>query len=57
MHSKLTVAVTPGSSKHALKLSKRLKAGGYSLAIAFKPGGASWTATGKAKIALLKAKR
>ena len=55
--SRLTVGLSAGESKQRLRLPKKLKAGTYSVKISFKADGASWSATGKAKVALKKAGR
>jgi hypothetical protein len=48
--SRLSVGLAPGQTKQRLRLPKRLKAGGYTVKIAFKASGTSWSATGAAKI-------
>ena len=53
--SRLTVGLSAGESKQRLRLPRRLKAGTYALKISFKANGSSWSATGKAKVALRKA--
>ena len=55
--SRLTVGLSAGESKQRLRLPKKLKAGTYSVKISFKADGASWSATGTAKVALKKAGR
>lgn len=54
--ARLSVGIAPGSTTQRLRLPKQLKPGTYSLKTAFTPSGASWSASGSAKIAFLKPK-
>jgi hypothetical protein len=49
-YSRRSTGVAAGDVKLGLRLPKRLKAGAYSVKIAFKPTGTSWSATGAAKV-------
>jgi hypothetical protein len=44
------VGLSAGQTKQRLRLPKRLKAGAYTVQIAFKANGAGWAASGKAKV-------
>ena len=48
--SRLSVGLSAGQTKQRLRLPKRLKAGTYTVKIAFKASGASWSATGTTKV-------
>ena len=48
--SRLSVGLSAGQTKQRLRLPKRLKAGAYTVQIAFKANGAGWAASGKAKV-------
>ena len=48
--SRLSVGLSAGQTKQRLRLPKRLKAGTYTVKIAFKANGASWAATGTTKV-------
>ena len=50
--SRLTVGLAPGETTQRLRLPKGLKRGTYTVRIAFKAKGASYTAAGAAKIAV-----
>jgi hypothetical protein len=52
VYSRLSVGLSAGQTKQRLRLPKRLKAGTYTVRIAFKASGAGWAATGTTKIAL-----
>jgi hypothetical protein len=54
VYSRLATRLAPGDSKQRLRLPRGLKAGTYTVKIAFKPAGASWSASGTAKIVLRK---
>ena len=54
VYSRLAVGLSSGESTQRLRLPKGLKAGTYTVKIAFKPAGASWSASGSAKIVLRK---
>jgi plastocyanin len=54
VYSRLAVGLSAGESTQRLRLPKGLKAGTYTVKIAFKPEGASWTAAGTAKVVLRK---
>jgi hypothetical protein len=55
VYSRVSARLAPGDSKHRLRLPRGLKPGTYTVKIAFKPSGASWSASGSAKIVLKKA--
>jgi hypothetical protein len=55
--ARLGVGLSPGATKQAIKLPKKLTAGTYSLRIGFKPSGVTWSASGSAKIAFHAAKK
>ncbi|HEX8051617.1 MAG TPA: PKD domain-containing protein [Thermoleophilaceae bacterium] len=55
--ARLGVGLSPGATKQAIKLPKKLAAGTYSLKIGFKPSGVTWSASGSAKIAFQAAKK
>ena len=55
--ARLGVGLSPGATKQVIKLPKKLTAGTYSLKIAFKPSGVTWSASGSAKIAFQAAKK
>ena len=48
--SRLSVGLSAGQTKQRLRLPKRLKAGTYTVTIAFKASGAGWAATGSTKV-------
>jgi hypothetical protein len=48
--SRLSVGLSAGKTKQRLRLPKRLKAGTYTVKIAFKASGTGWTATGTTKV-------
>ena len=48
--SRLSVGLSAGQTKQRLRLPKRLKAGTYTVKIAFKASGAGWAATGSTKV-------
>jgi hypothetical protein len=48
--SRLSVGLSAGQTKQRLRLPKRLKAGTYTVKIAFKASGAGWAATGTTKV-------
>jgi hypothetical protein len=48
--SRLSVGLSAGQTKQRLRLPKRLKAGSYTVKIAFKASGAGWAATGTTKV-------
>ena len=48
--SRLSVGLSAGQTKQRLRLPKRLKAGTYTVKIAFKAIGTSWAATGATKV-------
>ena len=50
--SRLSVGLSAGQTKQRLRLPKGLKAGTYTVKIAFKADGAGWAASGAAKVAL-----
>ena len=50
VYSRLSVGLSAGKTKQRLRLPKRLRAGTYTLKIAFKASGASWAATGTTKV-------
>ena len=50
--SRLSVGLSAGQTKQRLRLPKGLKAGTYTVKIAFKANGAGWAASGAAKVAL-----
>jgi hypothetical protein len=52
--SQLRKVIAAGSSTQRLRLPKRLKAGSYTVKIAFKPAGVSWSAAGRTKVAVRK---
>jgi hypothetical protein len=52
--SRLSVGLSAGRTKQQLRLPKHLKAGTYTVRIAFKANGAGWAATGAAKISARK---
>jgi len=52
VYSRLSVSLAAGQTKQWLRLPKRLKAGTYTVKIAFRESGASWAANGGAKVAL-----
>jgi hypothetical protein len=52
--SRLSVGLSAGRTEQRLRLPKRLKAGTYTVRIAFKASGAAWAATGTAKISARK---
>jgi hypothetical protein len=52
VYSRLSVGLSKGQTKQRLRLPKRLKAGTYTVKIAFKASGAGWAATGTTKVAL-----
>jgi hypothetical protein len=54
VYARLTVGLSPGETKQRLRLPKRLKAGTYTVKIAFRASGMSWSATGSARIACRK---
>jgi hypothetical protein len=50
VYSRLSVGLSAGKTKQRLRLPKRLKAGTYTVKIAFKASGTGWTATGTTKV-------
>jgi len=52
--SRLSVGLAPGQTKQRLRLPRRLEAGRYTVKIAFKASGTSWSATGAARISARK---
>ena len=48
--SRLSVGLSAGQTKQRLRLPKGLKAGTYTVKIAFKASGAGWAATGATKV-------
>jgi hypothetical protein len=50
VYSRLSVGLSEGQTKQRLRLPKRLKAGTYTVKIAFKASGAGWAATGTTKV-------
>jgi hypothetical protein len=50
VYSRLSVGLSAGKTKQRLRLPKRLKAGTYTVKIAFKANGTGWTATGTTKV-------
>ena len=48
--SRLSVGLSAGQTKQRLRLPKRLKAGTYTVKIAFRATGTSWAATGTTKV-------
>jgi hypothetical protein len=50
--SRLSVGLSAGQTKQHLRLPKGLKAGTYTVRIAFRANGAGWAASGAAKVAL-----
>jgi hypothetical protein len=50
VYSRLSVGLSAGQTKQRLRLPKRLKAGTYTVKIAFKANGAGWAATGTTKV-------
>jgi hypothetical protein len=54
VYSRLSVGLSTGLTKQRLRLPKRLKAGTYTVKIAFKASGAGWAATGTTKISARK---
>jgi hypothetical protein len=54
VYSRLSVGLSAGETKQRLRLPKRLKAGTYTVKIAFKASGAGWAATGTTKISARK---
>jgi hypothetical protein len=50
VYSRLSVGLSAGQTKQRLRLPKRLKAGTYTVKIAFKASGAGWAATGTTKV-------
>ena len=52
VYSRLIIRLTPGEASQRLRLPKGLKAGTYSVKIAFKATGAGWSAAASAKVAL-----
>jgi hypothetical protein len=50
VYSRLSVGLSAGKTKQRLRLPKRLKAGTYTVKIAFKANGAGWAATGTTKV-------
>ena len=50
VYSRLIVGVSAGQTKQRLRLPKRLKAGTYTVKIAFKASGAGWGATGTTRV-------
>jgi hypothetical protein len=51
VYSRLAVGLSAGETQQRLRLPKRLKAGTYTVKIAFKVNGVSWAASGAAKVA------
>jgi hypothetical protein len=54
VYSRLSVGLSAGETKQRLRLPKGLKAGTYTVKIAFKESGAGWSATGTTKISARK---
>ena len=50
VYSRLSVGLSAGQTKQRLRLPKGLKAGTYTVKIAFKASGAGWAATGTTKV-------
>ena len=50
VYSRLSVGLSAGKTKQRLRVPKRLKAGTYTVKIAFKASGAGWAATGTTKV-------
>ena len=50
VYSRLSVGLSAGKTKQRLRLPRRLKAGTYTVKIAFKASGAGWAATGTTKV-------
>ena len=48
--SRLSVGLSAGQTKQRLRLPKGLKAGTYTVKIAFKASGSGWAATGTTKV-------
>ena len=54
VYSRLSVGLSAGQTKQRLRLPKRLRAGTYTVNIAFRASGAGWSATGTTKISARK---
>jgi hypothetical protein len=54
VYSRLSVGLSAGQTRQRLRLPRRLKAGTYTVKIAFKESGAGWSATGTTKISARK---